>query len=61
MRLQFFQLPKHEQNIGFTSFIDPLPADVRQSDVGHQWRIGRKVLLNAGNQIAPCREDIGQE
>ena len=61
IRLQVFQLLKHEQNIGFTFFIDRAPADVRQADGGHQWRIGRKVLLDAGDQIAPGCKDIRQE
>ena len=55
--LQFFQFPKHKQNVGFAFFMYSAPADVAQSDLGHQWRIGRKILLNAGNQIAPCCKD----
>ena len=61
IRLQFFQLPKHEENIGFASLIDLQSAHIWQPDLGHQWRIGRKVLLNACDQISFRRKDIGQE
>ena len=58
---QFFQLAKHKQNVGFAFFIHFPPADIGQADLGHQWRIGRKILLNARDQISPGREDVGQE
>ncbi len=61
IRLQFFQLPKHEENIGFTAFIDLQAAHIGHPDPGHQWRIGRKILLNARDQISSRRKDIGQE
>ena len=59
--LCFLQLAKHKQNVGFAFFIHSLPADIGQADLGHQGRIGRKVLLNAGNQISPGREHVGEE
>ena len=61
IRLQLFQLVEHEQNVGFAFFIHPESADIGHADLGHQRRVGRKILLDAGHQISPGREYVGQE
>jgi hypothetical protein len=61
VRLQFPQRFEHEQDIGLALLIDGEPADIGQADPGHEGRIGRKILLDAGDQIAPRRENVGEE
>ena len=39
----------------------PAPADIGQADLGHQGRVRRKILLDAGNQISPGCEHVSQE
>ncbi|MCK1742951.1 hypothetical protein IVA80_19240 [Bradyrhizobium sp. 139] len=59
--LPSLQFGQGEKDVGLAADIDLAPPDILLTDMGHQRRIARQVLLDAGNEITARREHVGEE
>src|SRR5215468_11095774 len=59
--LQLLQFAENEHDVGFAAQVDIASADIGRVHLGHQRRIARKVLLDAGDKIASRGKVVREE